>query len=162
MIMSLLLSLGGLTLPQGEVGSWCQHPAPGNHALSKLNGASIEHVKLSSLESAVRMLSDRSAIRISKRTYKNFVAEGGSNHGRNFIYLARAGVMVRKGLTDVELAQEGRAAGYRIYKEDDDSAVRIASILFSGPVDQVPIGYPVILISPKPIKRVVAVCFGGA
>jgi hypothetical protein len=68
--------------------------------------------------------------------------------------------MAAKGLTGMDLAREGRTPWYTAYEDEGDAEANITSLL-TAHEEQVPTGYPLILISPRPIKNVTVTCIGG-
>ncbi|MEA3004674.1 MAG: hypothetical protein QOH81_3462 [Sphingomonadales bacterium] len=154
--------LGGFALPQGEAWSWCQQLPTRNHVLQELKDVRIEYVGFDRLNAAVRMLSTRSVVRLGARTYVNLVGKSASPQRGDFTYLVRAGFMAPEGLAGMALAREGRKPWYATYEDDGEATASIVSLLTAYNQMQVPTGYPLILISPRPIKNVTVTCIGGA
>jgi hypothetical protein len=162
-ILTLAASIIGLSLPQGGEKSWCQPVVTKSYVLQELKDVRIEHVTDDKIDAAVGILSRQSVVPLTSRRYRQLVQKGPppSRSRSRFRYLVRAGFMASEP-AGIQLLKEGREPSYAVFQDDDDGHVIIVSLLTSYGRVQVPTGYPIVLTSPRPIKRVTVRCMGGA
>lgn len=160
-IVGALWGIAPLRLPQGDAQSWCQHLPTRHSPLQEFGGIKIEYVNIGRLSAATRMLSKRTIIRLRANMWSMLTGKHDSQRNGDFVYLVRAGFMAPEGLSGTALGVEGQKPWYTVYHDGDDASVRIVSALTAYHVNQVPTGYPLILIAPGPIRRVSVTCMGG-
>jgi hypothetical protein len=164
--MTILLLLAAklldTVLPQGSARSWCQQLPTRNHVLQEAKDVKMEHVRPDRLRAAVRLLSSRSVVRLGHSMYTKLADKAVAPPRGYFVYLVRAGFMAPRGLSGLELAREGTTPWYTVFEDDGEATVNMTSLLTAYNQEQIPTGYPLILVSPRAIKHVTVTCIGGA
>ncbi|HEY0313479.1 MAG TPA: hypothetical protein VGC56_13395 [Allosphingosinicella sp.] len=161
-IAFLGMLLGISPLPQGTNQSWCQALPTRGHVLEERKDVTIEQIRTPELARAVRMLTQRSLVPLAPARYERLVGKRLPAGKARFTYLVRAGFMAGKHLSNRGLLEEGRKPWYTVYAEDRSGVINITSLLTAYDEDQVPTGFPLVLVAQRPIRGVTIRCIGGS